>query len=314
VVPVPAMDDLADRLYSRRRELGLTQAQLAERLEVSERTVQLWETRQRRPQKRARERIEAWLAASTPRGVMQLREPGIAYSPTPLGDRVRTLRRTIGITQADLAEVLGRSVQEVDDVEAGDLEPRAADWPELHHWLAGDAIALRIGGRWALGFPRPIDPSDVSSSVDLQQALADGALVPYRTASGAWRLMPVIGSPEPDRAIADVDKLAEVPAGSRETQGLSTGSPQESSRDGLTSAPGLPSNALDMESIARRVHDTSPVPGGRVRVEVHLSKPQLEKLDRFAFKQRQSRSRALRALLGEVLDQIPEDSLDPDTG
>jgi transcriptional regulator with XRE-family HTH domain len=98
---------MGDHIRSRRLDLGLTQRTLARQLGVREETVHLWETGRAQPLPRRYGRIVRFLGYDP--------EPGASG----LGERVRARRRAQGLTQAELAALVGTDEGTIVDLEHG---------------------------------------------------------------------------------------------------------------------------------------------------------------------------------------------------
>jgi transcriptional regulator with XRE-family HTH domain len=96
---------------ARRLDRGLTQAQLAELLEVTESTINNWERGRSSPDLRALPRVLLWLD----------------YDPRPqaeqLGQQVTAARRAQGLSQREFAEALGADPSTVSAWETGRAQP-----------------------------------------------------------------------------------------------------------------------------------------------------------------------------------------------
>jgi transcriptional regulator with XRE-family HTH domain len=102
---------VGDHIRRKRLDLGQGQRILARRLGVREETIHLWETGRARPLPGHYGRIVRFLG----------------YDPEPggpdLGERIRATRRRLGLTQAELAVVLGADEGTVGDLEANRRRP-----------------------------------------------------------------------------------------------------------------------------------------------------------------------------------------------
>ncbi len=102
---------MGDHVRRRRIDLGLTQRTLARQLGVREETVHLWETARAKPLPRHYGRIIRLLG----------------YDPEEAGasldDRIRATRRQLGLTQAELAAIIGSDEGTVVDLEANRRRP-----------------------------------------------------------------------------------------------------------------------------------------------------------------------------------------------
>ncbi len=113
---------LGDHLRKRRLDLGLWQRTVAQTLGVREETVGLWENGLARPLPRQYGRIVRFLG----------------YDPEPgdltVAGRLRTLRRRLGLSQAEFATLAGLDEGSVCRWEAGSRTPS--------RWMAGRVAAI----------------------------------------------------------------------------------------------------------------------------------------------------------------------------
>ena len=108
--PTPAETSLPSRLRAYRRREGVTQREMAGRLGVAVDTAVRWEWRGQKP------RAEHWV---TIEHILGPAEP----TPTDLPNRLRVIRRKLGLTQAEFGERLGIDQGCVSDWERGRCEP-----------------------------------------------------------------------------------------------------------------------------------------------------------------------------------------------
>lgn len=98
------------------------------------------------------------------------------FEPSPFGERLRSLRQTRKLTQADLAERAGVTDETVSRVERGAFEPALSTAIALAQALGTPLDALTGSGaeEASHSLPRPIAPS-VQKLVDLVLALDSDA-------------------------------------------------------------------------------------------------------------------------------------------
>jgi transcriptional regulator with XRE-family HTH domain len=94
--PLPIVNTFGDHIRNRRRELGLFQWQLAERLGVDECTVSNWEKQRTEPQLYLIPRILGFLGYNP-----------ITSDPRTLGEKLLQYRKCRGISQKGLAHQIG---------------------------------------------------------------------------------------------------------------------------------------------------------------------------------------------------------------
>jgi DNA-binding transcriptional regulator YiaG len=116
-----------------RSKFNLTQAELAELLGISGAAVTSWETGKTRPSRENRQalmelretdrdEINRRLSRETPSGGGAPELGGTASEVTP--DDIRTIRERLGLTQRELADRLGVSVNTISNWETGRSSPR----------------------------------------------------------------------------------------------------------------------------------------------------------------------------------------------
>lgn len=108
--PCPVEASLPSRLRAYRRREGISQREAAGRLGVSADTAARWEWRGQKP------RVEHWAAIER---VLGPAEP----SPEDLPNRLRRLRRRLGLTQVEFGRRLGVDQACISDWERGRCEP-----------------------------------------------------------------------------------------------------------------------------------------------------------------------------------------------
>jgi len=124
------LNTLGDHLLKRRLDLGLLQREVADRLRVNAITVSNWETNRTSPQLRFIPRIIAFLGYSP-----------YCPQPAPPGNRIRAQRRSLGLSQKELAHRLGIDPSTLRRWELGNGEPSAAHRSKLLDWLSRSSTA-----------------------------------------------------------------------------------------------------------------------------------------------------------------------------
>lgn len=139
-------EDIATRLKRARKRLGMTQAQFARALDVSQRTVEAWEGGRSEPRRQRLAKLQAlgfraaWLIGGegemlAPRAQLQQQssqtqeigtpeQPVLPTTRSQIVERIKVARRALGMTQAQLAQVFGVSRRTVESWEGGENEPR----------------------------------------------------------------------------------------------------------------------------------------------------------------------------------------------
>lgn len=121
--PTPAETSLPSRLRAYRRREGVTQRDMASRLGVQADTAARWEWRGQQP------RAEHWATIERVLGPAEL-------TPQDLPNRLRHIRRRLGLTQAEFGERLGIDQGCISDWERGRCEPHPVRRARVEHLLA----------------------------------------------------------------------------------------------------------------------------------------------------------------------------------
>jgi transcriptional regulator with XRE-family HTH domain len=121
--PTPPEASLPARLHAYRRLEGLTQRELAARLGVPRHVASRWEWRREPPDG------EHWATINRVLGLPQA-------EPSDLPNRLRQLRRRLGLTRADLGRRLGVDQWSVANWESGMCEPLPARRARVERLLA----------------------------------------------------------------------------------------------------------------------------------------------------------------------------------
>lgn len=116
-----------------RDALGLTQAELAELLDVSGAAVTSWETGHTRPNRENRKKLADLQQKPRAEVEEELEEAGIsaAASRELSPDEVRRIREEAGLSQRELADRIGVSVNSVSNWETGRTSPRRSSVRKL---------------------------------------------------------------------------------------------------------------------------------------------------------------------------------------
>ena len=133
--PISAWDSVAprgvagwrpERLAEARTAAGLTQGKLADLVGVSEHTIRGWERGRSAPTAHHLARLVDALGVSPAH-----------LAPLPNNPQLRHLRQQAGLTQADIAEILGTPAGSVGQIEAGRWWPSAAE-----RWASAYGVSM----------------------------------------------------------------------------------------------------------------------------------------------------------------------------
>src|ERR1700674_3831457 len=105
--PLPEADDFIGKLKRVRSTLGLTQEQLAQKLDIDESTISGWERGDNAPIGAYRKLLEDFITGD---GLLPAR-PGTASAKSRFSARkITALRKKLGLTKAALASQIGVNV------------------------------------------------------------------------------------------------------------------------------------------------------------------------------------------------------------
>ena len=127
--------NFGDRIAERRRELGMTQIELAERLGVKGITMSRLERGIRRPSSTMTQKLREWLDEDIPSRSVRLDEID--------GNRIRTERLRLRMTQRELGDSLGVSEKCICSWERGRSTPRNSYLKRLGDWLE-ESVDLKV--------------------------------------------------------------------------------------------------------------------------------------------------------------------------
>ena len=128
---------LGPRLKSHRIAWDMTQADLAEHLNVPSATIGSWERGKGTPTVQNGPQLAEWLTDPVPAG--RMREP----VNSDLGERIKTKRVMLGISQAELGRRLGVDKKSIREWESGRRAPSRTYAQTLDEWLnKGEDILL----------------------------------------------------------------------------------------------------------------------------------------------------------------------------
>lgn len=111
-------------LAQRRVEAGLTQAEVAEAVGVSQRVVSYWERGERRPSRHAARLLDRLFGLTPPAPAPADAARAVVEANRVTAARIRRRREARGWSQADLARAVGLDHSAVSRLESGDRTPR----------------------------------------------------------------------------------------------------------------------------------------------------------------------------------------------
>lgn len=117
---------LGEKIAEQRKKLGLSQEELAEKLNISQKSISKYELGNRKPQYKVLVRMAEYFGVTTDYllGVTDSTENEPESSVTrKFGNRLRELRVSEGITQFQMAVILDTSKSNISKYEAGTVEP-----------------------------------------------------------------------------------------------------------------------------------------------------------------------------------------------
>lgn len=117
---------LGEKIAEQRKKLGLSQEELAEKLNISQKSISKYELGNRKPQYKVLVRMAEYFGVTTDYllGVTDSTENEPESSVTrKFGNRLRELRVSEGITQLQMAVILDTSKSNISKYEAGTVEP-----------------------------------------------------------------------------------------------------------------------------------------------------------------------------------------------
>lgn len=171
-----------ERLRKIRDEAHLTQAELAEKLDLASSTISKWETNQQPIGKESITRLANFFHVSTDyllgvaddTGTLPHKEEACPmesiFTDTELGKRIRERRNELRITQAELSRLTGLSQNSIINYEAGHRRPNLKNAYKL-------CEALQISLYSLTGLKNPCDlASDTSGYTDEPEIAASSAI------------------------------------------------------------------------------------------------------------------------------------------
>ena len=144
----PITETLGSRIRANRLELGLTQADLAERFGVTTLAVRQWESEKRFPSETNRQRVIGWLSTPVRLNSAQLTDV------VSLVALMKQKRQRLDISAFSMTRILGVSKNRVYDWESGATAPSEESCEKIANWLsaieAPDRSASSVVSRWNL--------------------------------------------------------------------------------------------------------------------------------------------------------------------
>ena len=133
--PLPEADDLISKFKRVRCTLGLTQEQLAQKLDIDESTIAGWERGENTPVGPYRKLIQYFVDGE---GLLPKR-PGTTSAKIRFSSRkIIALRKKLGLSKAALARQIGVNVNTLWRWERGERKPRGLHWMLIKDLLAED--------------------------------------------------------------------------------------------------------------------------------------------------------------------------------
>ena len=144
----PITETLGSRIRAKRLELGLTQADLAERFGVTTLAVRQWESEKRFPSETNRQRVIGWLSTPVRLNSAQLTDV------VSLVALMKQKRQHLDISAFSMTRILGVSKNRVYDWESGATAPSEESCEKISNWLsaieAPDRSASSVVSRWSM--------------------------------------------------------------------------------------------------------------------------------------------------------------------
>ena len=133
------MSDFSHRLKQLRLTHNLTQAELAKKLNVTQNAVHQWENRKTEPSAEMIEKIAAFFNVM-PAFLMGWGEKKSLNDV--ITENIKKYRKRLNVTQSDLAEYIGVSVEHINKIESGYILPTADELIKIAEglWVSVDQI------------------------------------------------------------------------------------------------------------------------------------------------------------------------------